>query len=399
MRRQRRDHLGSHRRPARERASRPRPPRAIAKKTPSPRAQAGNVVRRIAAENARLRRLTPLERAALHPTQRLLAANTITQYRRTLTNLARNVPLADLTPKQAFDWLQKRGRQVQQNTLNCERIAIQRMMWLDGRLPQGEPIRGPRKPGGEPRIPEGRVQKLSARALPDRQIDAVIAELQRRQDTAANRTGHAATDHAFVAKLALATGIRAHEAITLARPGEQPPHDRAMIQQRNHDRIVDRLNRRSPPDRGLPPVARRADVRQLRFLGRAGVRYTVIGKGGLVRDVLVPRNIHLELESRRLARPLERVDRGITYTQRYSFGTAPGANSSALGGGQAFSAAWTRASKAVLGWSTGVHALRHSYVQNRMAELRSHVPQAVAKHIASIEVGHHRETVTDTYLR
>ena len=408
--RRRRDQFGSHRRPARTdkpatKAS--RPPRDAARKPPSPEAQAGNVVRRIVEENVRLRSLTPLERAALHPTQRPLSNNTITQYRRSLTTMARTspVPLDRITPAQAFRYLQERGAKVQQNTLNAERLAVQRMMWADGRLPQGETIRGPRRPGEEHRIPEGRPPNPTARALSSRQIDDVVAELQRRQDVEARRRGHAVTDHAFVARLIAATGIRAHEAISLARSAEQPPDDRSRIQQSNHDRIVDRLKTRTPrAARDLRAGARHADVRRLRFLGRTGgVRYTVVGKGGLVREILVPRQLHSDLEDRRLPRPAERSDRGIRYEQRYSFltrsGPPPSSRSRDAGGGQAFSSAWTRASKAAVGWSTGAHGLRHSYVQDRMRELRPHLPQALAKLVVSHEVGHQRDDVTNTYLR
>ena len=51
--------------------------------------------------------------------------------------------------------------------------------------------------------------------------------------------------------------------------------------------------------------------------GREGNVYTVKGKGGLVREVLIPLQLAWELESRRLTQPKVVTDRGVRYTSQY----------------------------------------------------------------------------------
>ena len=86
----------------------------------------------------------------------------------------------------------------------------------------------------------------------------------------------------------------------------------------------------------------------MKFAGRNGVVYTVVGKGGLVREVLLPHRLAERLEERRLDAPERIVDRGVRYLQRYD-----------LGGGHAFSTSFSRASIEALGKSRGAHGLRH----------------------------------------
>ena len=71
----------------------------------------------------------------------------------------------------------------------------------------------------------------------------------------------------------------------------------------------------------------------MKFAGRAGVVYTVAGKGGLVREVLLPHSLAERLEAGRLDVPERVVDRGVRYLQRY-----------VVGGGHAFSTLFSRAS-------------------------------------------------------
>ena len=78
----------------------------------------------------------------------------------------------------------------------------------------------------------------------------------------------------------------------------------------------------------------------MKFAGRDGVVYTVVGKGGLVREVLLPHRLAERLEARRLDPPERVVDRGVRYLQRYD-----------LGGGHAFSTSFSRASIEALGKS------------------------------------------------
>ena len=118
-----------------------------------------------------------------------------------------------------------------------------------------------------------------------------------------------------------ASGIRAHELLTLARPSEQPPDDR---------RAQSRLTGTA--------------AEGMKFAGREGVVYTVVGKGGLVREVLLPHRLAERLEARRLDRPERIVDRGVRYVRRYD-----------VGGGNAFSASFSRASRLAFSTSRSAH--------------------------------------------
>ena len=162
-----------------------------------------------------------------------------------------------------------------------------------------------------------------------------------------------------------ASGIRAREPLTLGRPAEQPPDDR---RDRSH----------------LTGTA----AEGMKFAGRDGVVYTVAGKGGLVREVLLPHGLADRLEARRLDVPAHVVDRGVRYLQRYD-----------AGGGQAFSASFSRASVEALAKSRGAHGMRHAFAQQRMRELMHHAEYRLALAIVSEEMGHFRTLVTVTYLR
>ena len=70
----------------------------------------------------------------------------------------------------------------------------------------------------------------------------------------------------------------------------------------------------------------------MKFAGRDGLVYTVAGKGGLVREVLLPHRLAERLEARRLEIPSPVVDLGVRYPQCYS-----------IGGGHAFSTPFSRA--------------------------------------------------------
>ena len=125
----------------------------------------------------------------------------------------------------------------------------------------------------------------------------------------------------------------------------------------------------------------------MKFAGRDGVVYTVIGKGGLVREVLLPHALAERLETRRLDASERVVDRGVRYLQRYD-----------IGGGHAFSASFSRASIEVLGKSRGAHGMRHRYAQERMRELMHHAERRLALAIVSEEMGHLRASITTLYL-
>ena len=150
--------------------------------------------------------------------------------------------------------------------------------------------------------------------------------------------------------------MRAHELLTLARPAERPP-----------------------------------DVRPARLEkldGRPGVDCTVVGKDGLVRLVRIPDVLAARLEERRFADAVRVSDHEIRYLSRYD-----------IGGGEAWSRSFSRASTSALGWSRGAHGLRHSYAQERMAELQRGLRHDDALEVVSQELGHFRPDITTEYLR
>ena len=135
------------------------------------------------------------------------------------------------------------------------------------------------------------------------------------------------------------------------------------------------------------PSARPASVKK--FMGRGGVSYTVQGKGGLLREVKIASELAEILESRRLAEPVTVTDRGIHYQQCY-----------AISAGQAWSRSFSNASTRALGWSAGSHGTRHSYAQERMAELQDYgCSYDESLEVVSQEMGHFRAEITKTYLR
>ena len=107
--------------------------------------------------------------------------------------------------------------------------------------------------------------------------------------------------------------------------------------------------------------------------------YTVVGKGGLIREVLLRHRLVERLEERRLDAPAPVLDRGVRYRQRYD-----------IGGGHAFSVSFSRASMEALGTSRGAPGLRYGYTQSRMRELMHHAEYRLALAIVSEELGHLR---------
>ena len=253
-----------------------------------------------------------------------------------------DVALTALTPERAVAYLRDRAAHVGQKTLDMERQAIQAMMVnVTGQLPPAATL--PVVKSVEPHRPK-------PRAYSPAQVRAVAA----RQDAR----------NALATDIAHASGIRAHELLTLGRAEEQPPDDR---RERSH----------------LTGTA----AEGMKFAGRNGVIYTVVGKGGLVREVLLPRRLAERLEERRLNVAVPVVDRGVRYRQRYD-----------IGGGQAFSASFSRASMEALGKSRGAHGLRHLYAQSRMRELMHHAEYRLALAVVSEELGHLRADITRLYM-
>jgi integrase len=235
--------------------------------------------------------------------------------------------LKSLTPETALNYLELRGQSVWQKTLNQERQAIQ--LHLGVALPV---------------VKSELTHALKSRAYTAEQV-ACIAEYQTDKNSLATQ-------------IAQATGLRAHELLTL-----QPKKMRGASTHRQWS--------------------------SQRFVGREGEIYTVIGKGGLIREVLLPVSLAKQLEAKRLTMPIKVQDRNIYYLQRY-----------AIAGGKNWSNSFSSASKRLLGWSHGAHGLRHSYAQNRMDELqRQGFLYQAALEIVSQEMGHFRSNITEVYLR
>ena len=245
--------------------------------------------------------------------------------------------LRGMTQELAIAYLEQRAEQVSQSTLNQERQALQVMMQLvthklapDARLPVVQ---------SEKQIVE------QSRAYTQEQI-ALVVGAQNERNGLATEIAHAA-------------GLRASELLTLQRIEERAPSDRP--------------------------------AREEKFTGRApGERYTVHGKGGLIREVRLPSELAARLEARRLDTPVRIDDRGVFRDSRYD-----------IAGGHAWSRSFSAASDRVLGWSAGAHGMRHSYAQERYGELQ--VRQGLSPHDAketlSQELGHFRAEITECYLR
>jgi integrase len=147
--------------------------------------------------------------------------------------------------------------------------------------------------------------------------------------------------------LALTAGVRACELYTIAPLEDQPESIRTWLRER--------------------------------FLFMPGCRpYTVRGKGGLVRTIMVPVWLSLELEAYRRLASVRITDRGIYRQSCYD-----------IVGGKKFSNQFSRAAKKVLGFSNGAHGLRGTYAQVRLTTLvQMDVPFEKARLIVAQELGH-----------
>ncbi|CCW32016.1 site-specific integrase [Xenorhabdus nematophila] len=272
----------------------------------------------------------------------LRSVGTVRNYEQALTRVAEWVKssrvcsdLRKLTPATAIDYLKTRGEIVGQKTLDMERQAIQAMMHhVTGALPHGQTL---------PVIRAESPQVLTGRAYTPAQVALIVSA-----QTAKN---------ALATELAYAAGLRAHELHTLAPVRECPANER-------------------------PATA-------TKWNGRDGQLYTVQGKGGLVREVLIPHHLAERLETLRRPDPRTVTDRGINYLSRYE-----------IGAGKAWTNSFSAAASRVLGWSAGAHGVRHSYAQERMNELqRQGLVREDALTTVSQEMGHFRPEITETYLR
>lgn len=268
------------------------------------------------------------------------SVGTVRNYEQALKNVATTLArsgesLKNLTPETAKTYLADRAAEVGQKTLDMERQAIQAMMQhVTHQLDQSERLEV---------VKSEHQQILESRAYTAEQV-AMISASQ--------------TDkHSLATEIAHAAGLRAHELITLAPASERQADPRPALESK--------------------------------FEGREGVLYTVAGKGGLVREVMLPKELAERLEERRLDEPKQVADRGVYYEQSYD-----------IGAGKQFSDSFSKASDRALDWSTGAHGLRHSYAQERMDELQSMgYDRNTALETVSQEMGHFRPEITEVYLR
>lgn len=255
-------------------------------------------------------------------------------YRQALSGLARFLELEKrgdlscLTRDNALRYLDVRSEIVGQKTLDLDRQAIQQLL--------GETL---------PRISSEHAEILKSRAYTDVQVDIIAA----RQTEL----------HRFCTKLVADGGLRAHELLTIL-----PVNERAADDHRTY--------------------------RRDRFAGREHFRlFTVIGKGGLVREIAISLPLAAALDTQRLPEPRFVFDREIRYTQHYN-----------LPGGKNWSDSFSKASTRALTWSTGGHGLRHKFAQDRMEILQSLGFRYMdALEIVSQELGHFRPDITKVYLR
>lgn len=272
----------------------------------------------------------------------LKSVGTVRNYQAALTRVAEwiraerlPVGLQSLTSQQARQYLDMRSQSVGQSALNLERQAIQAMFQhLTHELAVGHTL---------PVVKSELDQATRSRAYKREQV-ALVALVQQQRN-------------ALATEIAYAAGLRAHELLTLRRADE---------------RIAD------------PRPARTE-----KFQGRTGLFYTVQGKGGLVRQVVIPLALAERLERLSLDKPRRVTDRGVHYQQYYD-----------LAGGHRWSTSYSAASTRALGWSAGAHGLRHSYAQQRMAELQlAGLERVIALETVSQELGHFRPDITEVYLR
>jgi integrase len=167
--------------------------------------------------------------------------------------------LRSLDAEKALAYLEIRGQEVSQKSLDMDRQAIQAVL--------GEKL---------PVVKSELSTTLESRAYTSEQAK-MIADAQSEK-------------HCLSTQIAENAGLRAHELLTL-RPVEERQADTHR------------------------------EYRDDRFTGRDDVKiYTVEGKGGLCREVAISRDLADKLETRRLDEPRIVYDREVRYEQHYNLG-------------------------------------------------------------------------------
>ena len=249
--------------------------------------------------------------------------------------------LRHATIKSAMAFLEHKAQSVCQKKLEQYKQAIQALLHATGKL----------EPDAKLQSVQSHVDTvLEHRAYTPQQVRVVMA--------------HQSARMALSTEITYRCGLRAHELFTIERVSERAADKRFYADGR---------------EKNLSS----------KFVGMGdGARDVVTGKGGLTREIFVPADLVQKIEARRLKEPVRVTDRGIFYVQKYD-----------LAGGKRFTDSFSKASARALGWSTGAHGLRHSYAQERLAELTRHYNYELSKETVSQEMGHFRADITDAYLR
>ena len=270
------------------------------------------------------------------------SVGTVRNYEQALTRVAEyakyeKLPggLRGMSTAHALTYLEARGQDVGQKTLDMERQAIQSMMLhVTGKLNPGESLSV---------IKSEQDQVLNSRAYSSDQVDLVTkAQIGK---------------NALATKLSYAAGLRAHELLTLR-----------------------------------PISERKADSRpanNTKWQGREGVLYTVHGKGGLIREVNIPHELASTLETLRLKMPLSITDRKVHHTQYYDLAGGQRWSNS-------FSAAANRTLGWSEGAHGLRHSYAQERMHELQ---RQGLTRVLALETVSQEMGHFRPEITETYLR
>jgi integrase len=268
-------------------------------------------------------------------------------YEQSLRELARHLNenkagnLNSVSESQVRQWLENRAAVNDQPTLDRDRQAGQ--AWLSYKL--GKTVQLDRSEFQSTKLQDKTPLREQSRIYTEDQISRIQARQSEK--------------NALATQIAKEAGLRAKELLTIARFDERPPSDRNWS--------------------------------DLRFITREGktVTYTVIGKGGLVREIQISEQTAKRLEEYRRDHPVTITDRKAHYESYYK-----------IGGGNSWSTSFTQASHKELGWSCGAHSLRHMYVHKTLEGLQKlGYNYEEAKSIVSQEVGHFSPKTTDNYLR
>ena len=244
--------------------------------------------------------------------------------------------LRDITPEKAKSYLEIRASENSQSTVDMDRQALQCMMQhVTHKLGTKENLE----------FVKSKLKTIEkSRSYTPEQVQRI--------------TEHQTDRHAISTEICHKAGLRAHELYTLRPSGEVQPSPREVH-----------------PDKfsNMPEKTK---------------CYTVIGKGGLIREVRIPSQLAERLELRKLDALRNVSDRGINYTTNYD-----------IAAGHRFSDSFSKASDRALGYSNGAHGLRHSYAQNRYEQLANNLPRLDVMKCVSQELGHFRPEITEVYLR